>query len=107
LVAALAARDDFQIIAQQTVDVPSGFDTLVEVGIDAAAAGENLSGFVTAFGGRGHRCFAYVFKTTAGGPGREQVVGERLGVMVERSLLLTKLHSELVPEIPRDPWLAR
>lgn len=93
-------RDVSQIIELQTIDVPHGFDTVVTVGIDVGTAPDNLTGFITAFGGHRHRCFAYVFRTVAEGPGCDAVVGERLGTMVERSLLRTKLRDTIVPQMP-------
>ena len=98
----LPSRDEAQIIEQHPIDVPQGFNTQVVVGL-AQVTNESLSGFVTAVGGRGHRCFAYLFATQAVGPGRERAVGERLATIVEQSLAATKLKNDLVPEIRREP----
>jgi hypothetical protein len=103
-----------EVIEQHTVNAPlvSGgagapkpgdFDTFVAIGVTPGKAGAPIGAFAIAFGGRGHRCFAWVFTTSATGAGAEQVVGERLATMVERSLGGSVLESGLTPRIVREP----
>ena len=98
------------IVEKHAVDVPSGFDTVVEVGVIApalvgkkATAGEDLRGVAMAFGGKGRRCFAWIYTTSAGGQGAEAVLGERLATMVQGSLSATATVNELDPRIDRAP----
>ncbi|MFO0755719.1 MAG: hypothetical protein U0359_04480 [Byssovorax sp.] len=107
----LPDREGAEIVEQHALDVPADFDTRVEVGVvtplpggrGAKAKESQIHGFVLAFGGKAHRCFAYAFTTAAEGPGAEQAVGERLATMAQASLAKVKLHSELSPEIGREP----
>lgn len=103
-------RESADIVEKHSVDVPPGFDTVVEVGVIApapqskkAGAGEALRGFALAFGGKGRRCFAWIYTTSAGGPGAEAVLGERLATMVQGSLGATTTVNELDPQIDRAP----
>ncbi len=80
-----------------SVDAPAGFDTFVSVGILPGKPGEPVAGFALAFGGHGHRCFAWAYTTTARGPAAAQILGERLSTMVERSLERVVLESEVAP----------
>lgn len=97
-------------VEQRSIDVPAGFDTRVEVGVitkvpgarGATSSSNVIRGFVLAFGGRAHRCFAYVFTTSAEGPGAERAVGERLATMVQGSLAKVRLRNDLAPELPRE-----
>ena len=95
-------------LKRATASAPPGpdatdFDTFVEVGVIPGKAGAPVGAFAIAFGGALHRCFAYVFTTAAAGPGAEQIVGERLAIMVERSLGGVVLESGLTPRILREP----
>jgi hypothetical protein len=92
-----------RVSAAQPGEDVSDFDTFVEVGVIPGKAGAPVQAFAIAFGGAVHRCFAYVFTTSASGTGAEQVVGERLAVMVERSLGATVLESGLGVRVPREP----
>lgn len=103
-------RESADIVEKRAVDVPTGFDTMVEVGVIAPAlagkkprAGEDLRGVAMAFGGKGRRCFAWIYTTSAGGPGAEEVIGERLATMVQGSLSTTTTVNELDPQIDRAP----
>jgi hypothetical protein len=90
-------------VKARSMEAPAGFDTFVSVGVLASKPDEPVSGFAVAFGGHGHRCFAWAYTTTARGPGAGAVLGDRLGAMVERSLGRVVLESELSPRIPREP----
>jgi hypothetical protein len=103
-------RDGADTVEKRAVDVPPGFDTVVEVGVTAPAAvgkkarvGEDLRAFALAFGGKGKRCFAWIYTTSAGGPGAEAALGERLATMVQGSLGATTTVNELEPQIERAP----
>jgi hypothetical protein len=98
-------RESADIVEKRAVDVPLGFDTVVEVGVIAPVGkkGEELRGVAMAFGGKGRRCFAWVYTTSAGGPGAEAVLGERLATMVQGSLSATGTVNELDPQIERAP----
>ncbi len=86
----------------RSIDAPAGFDTFVAVGVVAGKPDDPVSGFAVAFGGHGHRCFAWAYTTTARGAGAGVQLGERLAAMVERSLGRVVLESELTPRIPRE-----
>jgi len=103
-------REGVDSVEKRAVDVPQGFDTVVEVGVNAPApagkkarAGEDLRGFALAFGGKGKRCFAWIYTTSAGGPGAEAVLGDRLATMVQGSLGAMTTVNELDPQIERGP----
>jgi hypothetical protein len=103
-------REGADSVEKHAVDVPRDFDTVVEVGVVAPAlagkkarAGEDLRGFALAFGGKGKRCFAWIYTTSAGGPGAEAVLGERLATMVQGSLGAMTTVNELDPQIERAP----
>ncbi len=101
---ALPEREGAEIVERRALGLPEDFDTVVEVGLipppPRAPAGTPLQGFVMAFGGWAHRCFAYVFTTSASGVGAEQAVGERLALMMEGSLPKIVFESALEPKIP-------
>ena len=102
-------RESADIVEKHSVNVPPDFDTVVEVGVVAPGpagkgkVGEALRGFALAFGGKGRRCFAWIYTTSAGGPGAEAVLGERLATMVQGSLGATTVVNELEPQIERAP----
>lgn len=102
-------RESADIVEKHSIDVPPDFDTVVEVGVIApmpgkkGKAGEPLRGFALAFGGKGRRCFAWIYTTSAGGPGAEAALGERLATMVQGSLGATTTVNELEPQIDRAP----
>jgi hypothetical protein len=107
----LPAKEGADLVEQRSLDVPPDFDTRVEVGVVTPLPGaravkdqpSGIRGFVLAFGGKAHRCFAYVFATHAEGPGAEQAVGERLATMVQGSLQKIRLRNDLDPTLPREP----
>ncbi len=107
----LPDKEGADLVEQRSVNVPPDFDTRVEVGVvtplpgarGAKATDAGIRGFVLAFGGKGHRCFAYVLTTRAEGPGAEQAVGERLAAMVQGSLEKIRLRNDLDPALPREP----
>ena len=114
---AKGGREHAELVERRTIDAPAGFDTVVEAGVTApepprgagAAATGNvaLRGFVVAFGGRKHRCFAYAFTTSATGPGASQIVGDRLATMEQGSLAKVALEEELAPKLGREPGPGR
>jgi hypothetical protein len=89
-------------VEARSIDAPAGFDTFVSIGVAPGTPDQPVRGFAVAFGGHGHRCFAWAYTTTARGPGAGPVLGERLATMVERSLGGVVLESELSPHIPRE-----
>jgi hypothetical protein len=92
-----------EAVQARSIDAPAGFDTFVSIGVVPGKPGDPVAGFAVAFGGHGHRCFAWAYTTTARGPDAGVVLGERLATMVERSLGRVVLESELAPRIPREP----
>jgi hypothetical protein len=92
-----------EIVEQKAVGVPKDFDTVVEVGVIASRepGKEGIMAFAMAFGGWARRCFAYVFTTSARGKGTEEIVGERLGTMVQGSLEKLVFESDIDPRIER------
>lgn len=99
----LPIRDGATILSHETLDFPEGFDTEIDVGLVAVPSEKALFGFVLAFGGYSHKCFAYVFVTKDQGPGADERVAERLGTNVERTLKKLRVVSALDPEIDRAP----
>ncbi len=99
----LPSRDNATILSHETLDFPTGFDTEIDVGLVPVPSEASLFGFVLAFGGYSHKCFAYVFVTKDQGPGADQRVAERLGTNVERTLKKIRVVSDLEPEIDRAP----
>jgi len=89
-------------VKARSVDAPAGFDTFVSIGVLTGKPDAPIAGFALAFGGHGHRCFAWAYTTLARGPGAAELLGERLATMVERSLGKVVIESELVPHIPRE-----
>lgn len=111
---ALPAREGSELMETRPVPVPAEFDTRVEVRFVPAAARQTLRGFALAFGGWAHGCFAFVFTTSASGPGAEEVIGDRLALVVEGSLTALTVESPLrpgdhgrvvptLPEVERGP----
>ncbi|WP_437924892.1 hypothetical protein WMF37_38590 [Sorangium sp. So ce291] len=97
-------RPDRSLTAvERRIDVPEGFDTIVEIGVADAQPGAPIEGFAVAFGGSGWRCFAFIAETRAAGRSAEQVVAERLAAVVEISLGGVRLEREVAPAIPREP----
>ncbi|MGK4000529.1 hypothetical protein [Sorangium sp. So ce1024] len=88
---------------ERRIDVPEGFDTVVEIGVADAPPGAPIQGFAVAFGGYGRRCFAFVAETRAAGPSAERLVAERLAAVVEISLGGLRLEREVAPAMPREP----
>jgi hypothetical protein len=102
----LPERDRAEIVTRKAVKVPPDFDTVVEVGVvpspgQVKGANAVIDAFAMAFGGWAHRCFAYVFTTSARGQAAEEVAGERLGTMVQGSLEKLVFESDLEPQIER------
>jgi hypothetical protein len=91
-----------EAVNARSIDAPAGFDTFVSVGLVTGKQDAPVSGFAVAFGGHGHRCFAWIYTTRASGPGAGPLLGERLATMVERSLGKAVIASELLPRIPRE-----
>lgn len=98
---ALPSRDNAEILSQQLLDLPEGFDTRADVGLVSDGKG-GLFGFILAFGGRGRKCFAYVYVTKAQGMGSDGIVADRLADMTEASLLTLKFESDLEGTLQRD-----
>lgn len=99
----LPVRDGATLLSQESLDFPEGFDTQVDVGLVPVPEQSALFGFVLAFGGYAHKCFAYVFVTKDQGAGADERVAERLGTNVERTLKKLRVVSALDPEIERVP----
>ena len=108
----LPARERADIVDRRRINVPPGFDTIVEVGVipegktanTSKAPGElAIDGFAMAFGGWARRCFAFVVTTRASGKGAERLVAVRLATMVELSLLNVTIERETDPNLPREP----
>ena len=99
---ALPVRDDAIVIEKKRVDLPSGFDTVIEVGILATKPGRPITGYVLAFGGWSKKCFAYALTTSAMGRGAEEAVGDRLALFVERWFLKMRFANDLSPMVPRE-----
>lgn len=100
---ALPDRAGADILQDRAVDAPAGFDTQLVVGVAAAKPGAPIAAFALAIGARAHRCFVWSYTTTAEGLGAERVVGERLAIMIETSLMKAAIDDELRPQIPREP----
>ncbi|WP_438023683.1 hypothetical protein [Sorangium sp. So ce233] len=97
-------RPDRSLTAvERRIDVPEGFDTVVEIGVADAPPGAPIEGFAVAFGGYGRRCFAFIAETRAAGPSAERLVAERLAAVVELSLGGLRLEREVAPAVPREP----
>jgi hypothetical protein len=92
-------------VKDRSIDAPAGFDTFVSVGIVPGKPDQPVSGFALAFGGHAHRCFAWIFTTTATGAEAAALVGERLGTMVDGSLARVVVESKLTPKIREEPDL--
>jgi hypothetical protein len=105
----LPARERADIVDRRRINVPPGFDTIVEVGVmpetRSARGGGDLAieGFAIAFGGWARRCFAYVLTTKASGKGAERLVAVRLATMVDLSLQKVTIDRETDPDLPREP----
>lgn len=99
----LPRKEDSNILEEKAVDVPPGFDTTAVVGLVPDERSGELFGFVMAFGGFSHKCFSYIYATTAKGPGAELTVADRLARIVEGSLAKIKIESDLAPELDRSP----
>lgn len=98
----LPAREGAVVIEKRRVDLPSGFDTTVEVGISPTAPGQPIQGYVLAVGGWAKKCFAYALVTKATGVGAEEAVGDRLALFLERSFLRLRFGSDVSPVVPRE-----
>lgn len=105
----LPARERAEIVDTRRINVPPGFDTVVEVGVvpeknmSRRPGDRAIEGFATAFGGWARRCFAYVLTTRATGKDAERLVAVRLATMVELSLSNVTVEREIDPAIPREP----
>jgi hypothetical protein len=78
-----------RLVSERFIDLPKGYDTRVDVGfsLPAGAADQSpIGGYVLAFGARGRRCFAFIYSTSASGPGAETRISERLAVLQTRVL---------------------
>jgi hypothetical protein len=93
-------------VQARSIDAPPGYDTFVSVGVmPEERPSEPVTGFALAFGGRGHRCVAWAFTTSATGPRAAALVGERLAMMVDGSLGRVTLASKLAPHVREEPEL--
>lgn len=99
---ALPEREGAVVLDKRRVDLPSGFDTIVEVGLLPTSPGQPIAGYVLAFGGWARKCFAYALTTSARGVGAEEAVGDRLALFVEQSFLHLRFGSDLTPTVPRE-----
>jgi hypothetical protein len=97
----LPVREGAEIVSEQLVDVPPGFDTRADVGLMTDSKG-GLYGFILGFGGLGRKCFAYVYVTRAEGPGADTVVANRLAETMEGSLAKITFDSDLEAVLERD-----
>lgn len=94
----LPEREGSDLLEERAVNVPPDLDTALEVRIVAPEEGGSVRGFAMAFGGFAHACFAYVFTTTAEGPGAETALGDRLAAMTQSSL------AAITMDDPRHPF---
>jgi hypothetical protein len=99
----LPPPEDIEVLRRDRVPVPPEYDTAVSVGVVAPRPGVPLTGVALAFGGWAHGCFAFVYRTTAAGPGAEMAIAARLAAIVDGTLAKLERQSDLAPEIPRDP----
>lgn len=99
---ALPSRDGAEVVEQRALDLPRGFDTRADVALLPDRKGRGLYGFVLAFGGYSHKCFAYVYVTHAAGPGADRIVGDRLARMVEGSLSRLTFETDFDVPLERD-----
>ena len=94
----LPARGAAELLEDGPLDVPPGLGTRVAVGLDAGKPG-TLRGFVLAFGGWAHRCFAYAYETEVVGGRAAEAAAARLAAMRQGSLGRLQLESSLaLPE---------
>lgn len=98
----LPAREGATIVEKRRVDLPDGFDTILEVGLSAVSPGQPIEGFLLAIGGWAKKCFVFALVTRAKGTQAEAMVGDRLALFVERSFLKLRLTSDLTPLVPRE-----
>jgi hypothetical protein len=99
---ALPPREGTSVIDKHRVDMPSGFDTIVEVGLLPTDPGKPITGYVLAFGGWSKKCFIYALTTTAQGRGAEEAVADRLALFMERSFLKMRFASGPNMVVPRE-----
>lgn len=99
----LPSREGANILEHESLALPEGFDTTFDVGLVPDTAHESLFGFVLAFGGYGHKCFAFVYVTKDHGPGSDERVADRLAGIVEGTLKKIQIVTSLEPEIDRAP----
>ncbi|NUP09536.1 MAG: hypothetical protein HOW73_26120 [Polyangiaceae bacterium] len=97
----LPSREGAEMLSEQLLDVPPGFDTRAEIGVTTDSKG-GIFGFVLGFGGYGRKCFAYVYVTRAEGPQADAIVADRLAEMVEGSLTKLTFESDLEAVLERD-----
>jgi hypothetical protein len=103
---ALPDREGTDLIEQFDLALPPDHDTHAEVRAGRGGArADTITGAVLAFGGFARKCFAYVYATSASGPGAEAAVGDRLAVMAHGSLEKLTFTSELAPARSRGPTL--
>lgn len=98
----LPEREGASIVERRRIDLPSGFDTIVEVGLLPTNPGQPITGYILAIGGWSKRCFAYALTTSAKGPGADEAVGDRLALFMQRSFQRLKFVSDLTPLVPRE-----
>lgn len=73
-------------IDSRVIQVPQGFDTIIDVGFSATQPGDPIGGYVLAFGAEGRRCFGFTYDTQASGGDAERIVGDRLAVIQSLTL---------------------
>jgi hypothetical protein len=88
-------------IDERVIEVPLDFDTEVKVGLSIAEPGAPIGGQLLAFGASARWCFAFVYQTTARGPGAERVVGDRLAVI--EGLTLDGIERRLGTQLGAGP----
>jgi hypothetical protein len=100
----LPEREGTELIEQLDLALPPDHDTRAEIRVGRGGArAETITGVVLAFGGFARKCFAYVYTTSASGPGAEAAVGDRLAVMAHGSLDEVTFTSALAPAPSRGP----
>jgi hypothetical protein len=86
-----------EVVRVEDLDVPSGYDTRVEVAVRSLPDGV-VEGVLAAFGARIRRCVALLAVTRARGPGAERVVMSRLGLLAThtaRSLSVRRIEDRV------------
>lgn len=97
---ALPEREGSRLVEAHHIEIPPEHDTTAEVRIRPRTKTNPAEGFILAFGGWAHRCFAYVFITR---DADEKTLADRLATMTTGSLARIQVESELAPSrIPHE-----